>query len=223
MRIVPQKYRIAFVFDTLYYPFTYPEIFDSLQARGFTILVPPQQLQNGARIYISGQSAAAKGSDLTKQPCFIEINESKKIIACEGRDISNIVAGVLDIVDISVSDFKLNLPSDINFIELFGSAIVFNDNSMDAIKKFSGTQYNIFNEILGAESAGGSIRIIPKNGNQTDRKWFDINIAQKVPSGDNAYYVEFIFRDGNNLESVLKFSSNLDETISSIITKIGGT
>ncbi|VVB69017.1 Uncharacterised protein [uncultured archaeon] len=222
MIIKPQKYRIAFVLNTLYYPFTYPEILDSLAARGYTILVPPQPLQSGARIYISGQAAAVKATSPTKQPCFIETNEPKKIIACEGKDIDNIVAGVKDLVDLSVSDFKLNLPSDINFIELSGSAIVFNDNTIDAIKKFSGTQYNIFNEIFGAESAGGSIRIIPKLGTQIDKKWFDISIGQKIPSSDNAYYVEIIFRDGNNIESVLDFISNLDKTISSIVQKIGG-
>ncbi|MCX6668706.1 MAG: hypothetical protein NTV25_02725 [Methanothrix sp.] len=222
MKIVPQKYRVAFVFNTLYYPFTYPEILNSLKARDYAILVPPQPLQSGARIYISGQAAAIKATATTKPPCFIELNEPKKIIACDGTDIDNIVASVKDIVDLSRSDFKLNLPDDINYIELSGSAVVLNVNPIDAIKKFSGNQYGVFDDIMGAESAGGSIRIIPKNGTQMDKKWFDISISQKVPTGDNAYYVETIFRNGNNIESVLDFISNLDEKISSIIHKIGG-
>lgn len=222
MRIVPQKYRIAFVFNTLYYPFTYPEILDSLVARGYTRLVPPQPLQSGARMYISGQAAAVKATIPTKPPCFIDLNEPKKIVACDGTDIDNIVASAKDIIDLSRSDFKLNLQSDINFIELSGSAIILNDNPIDAIKKFSGAQYGVFSEIMGRESAGGSIHIIPKDGTQMEKEWFDIQISQKIPAGENSYYMEFAYRNGNNPDGVLHFISNLDEKISAIVNKIGG-
>jgi hypothetical protein len=185
MIITPQKYHVAFVFNTLYYPFTYPEILNSLAARGYMILVPPQPLQSGARVYVSGPGVATKSIDAAKAPCFIELNEQKKILACNGTAIDNILPSIRDIVDISQTDFKLNLNTDINYIVLSGSAMVLNENPNNAIKNFLGDQYHVFNEILGEETAGGSIRIIPKNGLQTDRKWFDINIAQKVPSGEN--------------------------------------
>lgn len=222
MKITPQKYHVAFVFNTLYYPFTYPEILNSLAARGYAILVPPQPLQSGARIYVSGPAVATKAADPAKAPCFIELIEQKKTIACNGTSVDNIVASVRDIVDLSQIDFKLNLDKDMNFIELSGTATVQNDNSSDAIKNFSGDQYSVFNEILGEESAGGSIRIIPKNGMQTDRKWFDISVGQKVPARENTYYVEFVYRNGNDIGSVLDFTSNLERKISAIIDKIGG-
>jgi hypothetical protein len=222
MKIIPQKYQVAFVFNTLYYPFTYPEILNSLAARGYTILVPPQPLQSGARIYVSGPAVATKAADLAKASCFIELIEQKKTIACNGTSVDNIVASVRDIVELSQTDFKLNLDKDMNFIELSGTATVLNDNSSDAIKNFSGEQYSVFNEILGEESAGGSIRIIPKNSVQTDRKWFDISVGQKVPARENTYYVEFVYRNGNDIGSVLDFTSNLERTISAIIDKIGG-
>lgn len=222
MIINPQKYHIAFVFSTLYYPFTYPEILNSLEARNYTKLVPPQPLQGGARMYISGPAVAAKATDPTKAPCFIELNETKKIIACNGTAIENIVASVRDIVDLSQKDFKLDLDTDVNFVELSGMAMVQNDNPIDAIKNFAGDRYRVFDEILGAESAEGLIRIIPKNGVQTDKKWFDISVGQKVPSGDNTYYVEFVYRNGNDIGSVLDFAEKLDEKISAIVNKIGG-
>ncbi|MDD2755552.1 MAG: hypothetical protein PHS80_08495 [Methanothrix sp.] len=222
MKIIPQKYHVAFVFNTLYYPFTYPEILNSLKSRGYIIQVPPQPLQSGARIYVSGPAVAAKVFDPAKAPCFIELNEPKKIIACNGTVIDNIVASVRDIVDLSRTDFKLNLDTDVNLVELSGSATVQNDNPIDAIKNFSGDRYRVFDEILGAESAEGSIRIIPKNGVQTDKKWFDISIGQRVPSGGNTYYVEFVYRNGNDIASVLDFTANLEEKISAIINKIGG-
>jgi hypothetical protein len=222
MKIVPQKYRIAFVFNTLYYPFTYPEILNSLNSRGYSILVPPQPLQSGARAYISGPAVATKAADPARAPCFVELNETKKIIACNGTDIENIVASVKDLVDLSETDFKLNFDNDINFAELSGTATVINDNPIDTIKNFYGDIYNVFDEILGEESACGSIHIIPKNSLQTDKNWFDINIVQKVPSGENAYYVEFVYRNGNDLRSLLDFTSNIEIKISTIINKIGG-
>lgn len=63
MMIKPQKYRIAFVLDTLYYPFTFPEIIESLAARKYRIdASPPQSPPGGARIYIKGYIASKEGS-----------------------------------------------------------------------------------------------------------------------------------------------------------------
>lgn len=215
MKIVPQKYRIAFVFKTLFYPFTYPEILNSLAARGYQILVPPQPLQSGARLYVSGPGIAIKAG------CFIDVNEPKKIIACEGMAIDTIMVSAKDLVDLFQTDFKLDILRDVNYIELSGGIVVFNDNPIDAIRKFSGDQYKAFDEILGAETAGGSIRIIPKNGVHVDKNWFDINITQRVPTIDNEYYIEIVFRKENDIGSILDFISHLDDKISAIIDKIG--
>lgn len=185
-------------------------------------LVPPQPLQTGARIYVSGPAIATKAADPRKAPCFIELSEPKKIIACNGTAIDEIISSVRDIVDLSQKDFQLDLNNDVNFVELSGTVTVQNDNPIDAIKNFTGDRYRVFDEVLGTESAEGSIRIIPKHGVQTDKKWFDISVAQKVPSAKNAYFVEFVYRNGNNIESVLDFASNIENKISSIISKIKG-
>jgi hypothetical protein len=215
MKIVPQKYRVAFKFNTLYYPFTYPEILNSLASRKYAILAPPQPIKSGARIYISGHIA-------TKSGCFIELNEAKKIIACESTSVDSAVASVNDIVDLSKTDFKLNISEELDYCELSGAVVVSDSNPIDIIKKFSENQYQVSDEILGAETASGSIRIIPKNGVQTDRKWFDITIAQKIPSASKSYYVEFVFRNANDFKSVADFISKLDAMIFEIINKIGG-
>jgi hypothetical protein len=216
MKIVPQKYRIAFKFNTLYYPFTYPDILNSLASRKYAILAPPQPIQSGARIYISGHIATRSGTS------FIELNEAKKIMACESTTVDNAVASANDIVDISKMDFKLNLSEELDYCELSGAVAVSDDDPSDIIKKFCKDQYSVFDEILGAETACGSIRIIPKNGTQMGREWFDIIITQKVPSPVNSYYVEFVFRNGNDIESVVHFLSKLDAMIAEIIKKIGG-
>lgn len=215
MKIVPQKYRVAFKFNTLYYPFTYPEILNSLASRKYALLIPPQPIKSGARIYISGHVA-------TKSGCFIELNEAKKIVAFESTAVDSAVTSFNDIVDLSKFDFKLNLSEELDYCELSGAVIVSNGDPANIIKNFSEDQYHVFDEILGFETACGLIRIIPKNGAQTDRKWFDITIAQKIPSVDKSYYVEFVFRNGNDFESIVNFISKLDIKICAIINKLGG-
>lgn len=216
MIITPQKYRIAFVFNALFYPFTYPEILNSLTSRKYAILAPPQPVRSGARIYINGHVA-------TKSGCYIELNSDKKIIACESNIVDSVITSFNDIVDLSKTDFKLNISEKLDFCELSGSVVVSDGDPTDRIKIFAADRYHIFDEIFGDETACGSIRIIPKNGVQTDRKWFDITITEKIPSADKSYYVEFVFRNGNNFESVKDFISKLDVNISVIINKIGGT
>jgi hypothetical protein len=214
MEIVPQKYRVAFKFNTLYYPFTYPEILNSLASRDYAILVPPQPIKSGARIYISGHVA-------TKSGCFIELNEAKKIVACESPDVDSAITSINDVIDLSKTDFKLNISEELDYCELYGAVVVSDGNPTNIIKNFSGDKYSAFDDILGADTASGSIRIIPKNGTQNDRKWFDITIAEKIPSADKSYYIEVVFRNGNDFESVANFISKLNETILAIINKIG--
>jgi hypothetical protein len=221
MMIKPQKYRIAFVFDTLYYPFTYPEILNSLAERKYKIIAAPPQgdpLLSGARIYVSGFIAS------TKSGCFIQLNESSKLIACEGTSADNVVATARDIIDLSKEVFKLDIPNDIDYSELTASEIVSeNGNPLETIKGFSGDGYNVFNEILENETSGYSIRIIPKTGIPTDRKWFDISITPRFSTSEREYHIETVFRNAKDVESVLDFTSKLDEKIAAIITKIGGS
>jgi hypothetical protein len=219
MIIKPQKYRIAFVLNTLYYPFTYPEILNSLAERKYKItaaLPQPDPLLSGARIYVSGFVAS------TKSGCFIQLNDSSKIIACEGTSADSVVTVARDIIDLSKAVFQLDIPNDIDYSELTASTIVSESCSpLETIKRFSGDRYNVFNEILGNETTGYSIRIIPRKGVPTDRKWFDISITPRFSTSQREYHVETVFRDAKDVENVLDFTSKLDEKIVAIINKIG--
>jgi hypothetical protein len=216
MKINPQKYRIAFVIDALYYPFTYPEILNSLASRKYRIETPPPSLLGGARIY-------AKGNVASKDGCFIHLNEDRKVIACEGRSIDNVISSAKDIIDISTTDFKMNIPNDVDYCELTGSVVILESgNPMDAIKAFSDGNYGVFDEILGGESAGYSIRIVPKNGFPTDRSWFDIVIEPRFATANREYYIEIVYRKEKDVESVLNFATQLNMKIIAIINKIRG-
>jgi hypothetical protein len=95
MMIKPQKYRIAFVLDALYYPFTYPEIIASLAARKYRIdATPPQSPLGGARIYVKGYIASKEG-------CIIQVNDDRGIIACKGQIIDSVIASAKEIVGLA--------------------------------------------------------------------------------------------------------------------------
>jgi len=216
MIIEPQRYRISFTLSTLFYPFAYPNILTSLANRDYIISTqPPMPLPNGARVYVSGYIASKYG-------CFIELNDSRKLIASEGTSLDGVIAAARDIIDIAERDLHLNISKDIDFCELVGAIIISDDNnSLEAVKKFSGDSYKIFDEILGVDSAGFSIRIIPRNGTPVERTWFDITITPRLLNVDQGYYVEVVFRDGSNVDNVLGFALQLPKTISELIGKIG--
>lgn len=96
----------------------------------------------------------------------------------EGQIVNNVIASANEIVGLAESDFQLRVPSDINYCELTASIVVSDcGNPLETIKTFSEDKYRIFDEILGTESAGYTIRIIPKRGNPTEKSWFDISMT----------------------------------------------
>lgn len=216
MSIEPMRYRISFTFDTIFYPFVYPSILASLGKRNYIINAsPPTPLPSGQRVYVSGYIASKYG-------CFIELNDSRKLIASEGSALDGVILAAKDIIDIAENDFKLTISKDVDFCELAaGVAIPEGSNSLEVVKRFSGDDYKIFDDILGVETAGFSIRIIPKTGTPADRSWFDISITPRLLSTVKGYYIEVVFRDGSNAGNVLGFASQLPLIIPRIIEKIG--
>lgn len=216
MNIEPQRYRISFVTRTLFYPFTYPNILASLRNRDYKIiLAPPMPIPSGGRVYVNGYIA-------TKHGCFIELNDSKKTISCEGTSLEGIIAASKDIIDVSENDFHLDISKDVDYCELLGSIVTLDDvNPLEVVKKFSGNGYKIFDEVLGTDTSGFSIRIIPRNGNPNERTWFDITITPRLLNINQGFYVEVVFRDANNPNNVLEFASQLPKKISELIRKIG--
>ena len=57
MEIKPQRYRLAIVFHTLFFPFTYPELINSLKKRGYNVPPPPCSVPTGPRVYVGGHIA----------------------------------------------------------------------------------------------------------------------------------------------------------------------
>ena len=66
------------------------------------------------------------------------------------------------------------------------------------------------------------MRIIPKDGNPTEKSWFDISVTPRFSTSDTEYYIEVVFRKEREVEDVLSFAAHLNENISLIINKLRG-
>ena len=215
MEIKPQRYRLAIVFHTLFFPFTYPELIDSLKKREYSVLPPPRPAPTGPRVYVGGHIA-------TKEGCTVDVNDDRKIIASEGSQVENIIKSVEELMGIAEKDFRLNLERDIDYIELTGELIVKSEGSpIENIEEFVGDKYNVFDEIMGIETSAYSIRMVPKGYLPSNRKWFDIRIEPRVTMPEYEYYVDIVYRD-ENIDNILTFAHEVNSKILSLIRKIGG-
>jgi len=216
MEIKPQKYRCAVVFRTLFFPFTYPELIDSFKRRGYSVPPSPRPLPSGPRVYVGGHIA-------TKEGCSVEIKDEKQVIASEGRQVENVIKSFEDIMDITKEDFQVDLDEDIYYFELTSELIVKSDESpIKKIERFMGDKYRVFDEIMGNETSGFTIRIVPKGLIPSYKIWFDITIEPRVTMAEREYYVNIVYRD-ENIDNVLAFTREIDLKILSLISKIGET
>ena len=214
MEIKPQRYRLAIVFHTLFFPFTYPELIDSLKKRGYSVPPPPRPVPTGPRVYVGGHIA-------TKNGCVIDINEERKIVAGEGSKIDNVIKSIEDLKDMVEEDFRLNLERDIDYSELVSDLVVESDKSpLIDIGRFN-NKYSVFNGIMGMETSAYSISIVPKGFLPSSKKWFDIRIEPRVTMPDREYFIHAIYRN-ENIHDVLAFAREVNSKMLSLIEKIGG-
>ncbi|HUV80102.1 MAG TPA: hypothetical protein VMW40_04675 [Candidatus Bathyarchaeia archaeon] len=62
MEIKPWRYRLSGVLCTVFFPFTYYEVIDSLKKRGYNVFPSPRPIPVGQRVYVSGHIATKKGA-----------------------------------------------------------------------------------------------------------------------------------------------------------------
>lgn len=214
MEIKPQRYRLAIVFHTLFFPFTYPELIDSLKKREYSVPPPPRPAPTGQRVYVGGHIA-------TKNGCIIDVNEEKKTLAGEGSQVENVIKSIEELMDVVEEDFRLNLERDVDYIELVSDLVVKSDKSpLKDIEGFN-NKYSAFNGIMGMETSAYSISIVPKGFLPSSKKWFDIRIEPRVTTPDREYFIHAIYRD-ENIGDVLAFAREVNSKILSLIEKIGG-
>ncbi len=213
-KINTQRCSLALAFNTVFYPFTYPEIFDSLKAQKYTISqIPTSNLPSGARIYVGG--LIAKRGVIT-----INSNDGKRVLAAEGPDIDQVITSAEELIEVAKNDFHVDLNKELNYMELSADLVAQTgrDPSID-IQSFVGNKFDVFSDILGNKVSSCLISLSPHGVSSNSQKWFDIRIEPRSTRPKDAFYVNVVYRD-QDISGVLDFSRNLEGKISEILNKI---
>lgn len=206
------KHKLTLIVNTLFFPFTFPEIFETLKKREYNISHLPGPVPIGQRSYLEGQIAM-------KNNCIVEINDTRKSIGIEGVVIEDVIRTMEEIIEMSANDFKVK-EKEMDYLELISHLQVRSDKSpLKAVENFCNI-YKLFDNVLHIETAPYSIKIVPKNIDPSSKNWFDILLEPRLTKPDNEYFVNIIYRNAN-LKDVITFASNIDATITSIIKIIG--
>jgi hypothetical protein len=214
MEVTPQRVRISLVLDSVFFPLTAKEAFNSFSKREFVLGQPTSTLPTGPRVYVNG-NVARKGSG------FVNIEQPRNLVGVQGDSIEECLKVFEEILDILKNDFDFSFEDDLNYVELIAQYLVPSESSPfktiqnSAILKPS----QELEEILGLETSVYSYSISPKGLLPSSKKWFEITISPKLTMPEKAYWLEVVFRDFD-IEPVTSFGANLNQTIGKILETI---
>lgn len=209
MDIKPQKFRIALVLNSLFFPFTFPDFIDSLRKRGYAIPTLPQSIPSGQKAYLGGYVAA-------KEDCVVELNPDKQLLAVEGFPGNNIKI-IRELMSIAVDDFYVNLEEELDYTELSSHYLIKSDNNpLESIRKLKCESFDKFNKVLDAETAPYSVSIVPNGLSPNNKNWFDIRIEPRFTMPTHSYNIDVVYRN-ENYENVLSFSEVVNSKVYSLI------
>jgi len=214
LEIRPQRYRLALVLRTLFFPFTYPDVAESLKKRGY-IIPPLPPLPRGPRIYIGGRIAM-------KDDCTVDIDDSRKLIACEGSSIQTTLNTFKELVVAAKEDFYVDLDKETDYLELLADIVVVTEkNPMESIERvFEENNYlKRANEILNIDSSIYTFGVAIKGGNPASKKWLDIRFEPRITMPTRGYDVHIVYRD-SDISKVLEFASRVNLNIEELIKQM---
>jgi hypothetical protein len=213
MEVKPQTVRISMVLNSIFFPLTAKEAFDSFQTRQFDMGQPKGTLPSGRRAYVSG-TIARKGNVL------VDVDNQRNLVGVQGDSIKECLEVFEEIIVILKDDFDVNLEDDLNYAELIVQYLIPTEsNAFEALQKSVSFKSNKLNGILGVETSIYSYSVVPKGVLPTSKKWFEISISPKLTIPTKAYWVEVVFRDINT-KSVTAFTSKLNSTVYKILNVI---
>lgn len=214
IEIRPQRYRLALVLRTLFFPFTYPDVSEALKKRGY--IVPPlPPLPRGPRIYISGHIAK-------KDDCTVSMDDSRKLIASEGSSIESVIKTLRELMVIAKEDFYVDLAEEADYLELTADLVVVSEkNPMESIGKiFKESKFmRRINEILNLDSSIFTFGIAPKGGTPANKNWLDIRLEPRITMPTRGYDIRIVYRD-SDVSKVLKFAGEVNLKIEELIKEM---
>jgi len=214
LNLTPLKYRISYVFNSIIFPLTYPEIMGSLKKRKYAIPNISAPIKSGPRSYLEGVIAS-------KSNCHIRLDSKRQLLATEGNTVRNVLIIFKELQDVLENDFQMT-SEDIHFSELIAELIVRSDKSpIKSVGGFASDVFSTFSDIMDAETSTYSVRIVPKDQRPSDKNWFDIRIDPRPTMPDREYYVNAVYRS-DDLDRITTFANGFDSKIISLIHKIEG-
>jgi len=218
MELKPQKYRLALVFKSMFFPMVFPDCVDSLSNRGFSVKpFPPKTAFVGNRAYVSGRVAE-------RDDTIVELNSERHILACEGLNLTDVVSIMNELIDITQKDFLVSM-NDVDYLELNANLVVTSDKkAVNRLRElYADTKVmKQFSDILKTAVGSFSITLAPKEVLPTDRKWFDIRIEPRITKPTKEYFVHLVFRN-RDIKDVLDFSNSMESTIRRLLSVVEGT
>lgn len=199
--------RLAYVLDVLFYPFTTPEIVNSLQRSGFTLLGQPPTIWPGPRMYVSGRLAAKEGG-------FVDVEADRKLIAAEASSAEVTLRLAEQISAISSGEFGFDLEDRTDYIELLSSMLVETGSSPRASIEglFSSAKLDALSSHLGTPLKPYGMVLATAGKLPTEKEWFEIRAEPRSVSPSQTYYVELIYRS-QKPRKVLDFAARMEQTV----------
>lgn len=215
MEIQPQRHRLALVLNSLFFPLTIPDSIISLSKRGYAVgPFPPRTIMYGNRSYVGGKIAE-------KTNVIVDIDDIRKIVGCEGTNVSSVLSTFNELLEMLNTDFSLPV-NEIDFVELNSDFIVSSDgNPIQKLKVLYNDAkiMSSFEKIIGVPIGNYIVSLIHKDTVTTDKNWLNIRIEPRLTKPTKEYYVNVVFRDVKP-SKVLEFTNSLESVIVKLLSEI---
>lgn len=218
MKVEFKKVQLAFVYRTIFFPFTYPEMHDSLKKEKYELepITPkmPATMPSGTAAYLAGHVA-------TKNDCKILLDDIRKILVIAGKVPSKVRSIYEEIGRIAQKDFGVDSKA-IDYVELIVDAHVTPDKEPISTMQELFKDIKIlkkFDEILEEETSIFEIRIASKGADPNSKNWFDVRVMPLI-TNPKLYYVRLVYR-AEEIEKVDNFTNKLQPKIESLIKELG--
>ncbi len=212
-----EHYRLALVLKSLFFPFTCHETINALVKKGYVIAPIPLMPHPppGTRAYVSGRIARKGG-------CEVEVDDHRKIVACEGGSAETVVKTLKELISVAKEDLFVDIDGEIDYLELIATYVVTAGKSpIDTIARaFDDSAYlkRIRSE-LGINASVFQFTLNLKEYRPGSRDWLDIKVSPSLILPDHDYDVQLVYR-GRNADSVFEFATTLSLVVEKLISII---
>jgi len=217
VRVEFSSIRLTEVLKTMFFPITAFELLDSLEERGYRLLVRrPLPIPPTHRAYIGGRIAE-------KRDCTVFVDPDRRFIGVDGTSPENLSIIYLELIDVIKKKFELNLDEVRDYLELVATGIVRSRHMPVNVLNNAFRQGIIqkISEILGEDAGVYSVGFAPRGKIPSVTEWFDLRIEPHIRLPTKEYDLTIVYRSSKS-EKVIKFFNQLESTILRAIKALEG-